>query len=148
MGKSVTRGRIQTIFATDPAGPLFNINNPADRFDVEDAVYTEAYHTNLGQLGFDHPIAHATFYPNWGGAQQPGCSDLTGACAHSRSNELYAESLTLDLLVARQCANYDEIVNRNCPGTGNFAILGSDVGRNSRGVFFLETNAVSPFGRG
>lgn len=98
-------------------------------------------------MGFDQPIAHATFYPNWGGAQ-PGCSDLTGACAHSRSNELYSESLTLDFLVGRQCVDYSEIVARNCPGTGVTAILGSDDGRNSRGVFFLETNAAAPFGRG
>ncbi|KAG5668796.1 hypothetical protein PVAND_016722 [Polypedilum vanderplanki] len=27
-----TNGRIQAIFATDPAGPLFNINSPNDRF--------------------------------------------------------------------------------------------------------------------
>lgn len=52
-------------------GPLFNINNPSDRLDVTDATYTEAHHTNVGVLGFDEPIAHATFYPNWGGAQ-PG----------------------------------------------------------------------------
>lgn len=70
-GKNTQSGRIAVIFGTDPAGPLFNVDNP-DRLDSSDAVYTEAIHTNAGTLGFDSPITHAAFYPNWGGPQQPG----------------------------------------------------------------------------
>jgi hypothetical protein len=44
---------------------LFTVNNP-DRLDANDADYTEACITNAGTLGFDLPIVHATFYPNWG----------------------------------------------------------------------------------
>jgi hypothetical protein len=52
-------------------GPLFNINSPAERLNTNDAAYTEALHTNAGTLGFDQPITHASFYPNWG-TTQPG----------------------------------------------------------------------------
>lgn len=70
-GKRATRGRYAALFATDPAGPLFNINQPNDRLAAGDAVYTEALHTNAGVLGFDQPITTASFYPNWG-TTQPG----------------------------------------------------------------------------
>jgi Lipase len=43
----------------------------SERLDVNDAVYTEALHTNAGTLGFDQPITMASFYPNWG-SSQPG----------------------------------------------------------------------------
>lgn len=61
-GKATRGGRVNAIFGTDAAGPLFNINNPTERLDIEDAVYTENIHTNiegLSALGFDAPITHA-----------------------------------------------------------------------------------------
>ncbi|KAG5668674.1 hypothetical protein PVAND_016605 [Polypedilum vanderplanki] len=147
-GKSVQRGRINAIFGTDPAGPLFNINNPNDRLDIGDAVYTEALHTNAGVLGFDEPITHSSFYPNWG-RNQPGCGvDIGGGCAHGRATLFYAESVNSDRFVARQCASYAEIVAENCPGTGVTGIMGGDNAKAIRGVFFLTTNAQSPFAQG
>lgn len=61
-----TAGRVQVIFALDPAGPLFSLNAPNDRFAADDAVYTEGIRTNIGGLGFTEPLAHADFYPNFG----------------------------------------------------------------------------------
>lgn len=61
-GKRVTRGRVQAIFGMDPAGPLFDMNNPGARFAAGDAVYTEMLATNAGLLGFDQPIGAASFY--------------------------------------------------------------------------------------
>lgn len=61
-GKATVVGRINAIFGTDAAGPLFNINSPAERLDIGDALYTENIHTNiegLNALGFDEPITHA-----------------------------------------------------------------------------------------
>lgn len=58
--------RIQVIFGLDPAGPLFSLGSPNDRFAAGDAVYTEGVRTNAGNLGFSEPLAHADFYPNWG----------------------------------------------------------------------------------
>jgi pancreatic triacylglycerol lipase len=141
-GKNTRFGRIRAIFGTDPAGPLFNVNNP-DRLDIGDADYTESILTNVGGLGFDEPVTHATFYPAWGGTQ-PGC--IVDLCSHHRATHLYSESINSDCFKARQCAGYHEIVNRSCPGTGVFKTLGGDAAKpDVNGVFFLETNDESPF---
>lgn len=65
-GKRTSRGRIHAIAALDPAGPLFSLDNPAERLHSTDADYVESQVTDGGRLGFEHPIYHATFYPNWG----------------------------------------------------------------------------------
>lgn len=114
---------INTIFGLDAAGPLFSINSPDDRFAEDDAIYTEGIHTNAGTLGFDVPLAHATFYPNWG-STQPNCGiDVTGNCAHSRAHALFAESIISDRFVAQRCNSYQEIVNRNCNGSGTASMV-------------------------
>jgi pancreatic triacylglycerol lipase len=148
-GKRTSGGRPQVIFATDPAGPLFSINAPAERLHSTDAVYTEAIHTNAGLLGFDQPITHASFYPNWG-STQPGCGvDASGACAHERSNLFYSESIRSNRFAARRCAaGYSAIVNRNCPTGGGTGTMGGNASKSLSGVFFLETNSASPFARG
>lgn len=145
-GKQVTRGRIAAIFATDPAGPLFSVTD-IDRLNTNDATYTEALHTNAGNLGFAEPITHASFYPNWG-TSQPGCGlDLAGACAHERSNLFYSETIR-STFSARQCSGYRQIVDRNCPGIGTMARMGGDGPKNISGVFFLTTNSAAPFSQG
>lgn len=60
-GKETNRlgGQLHAVFGTDAAGPLFNINEPATRLDIDDALYTENIHTDAGNLGFDQPITHA-----------------------------------------------------------------------------------------
>ncbi|KAL7014991.1 hypothetical protein ACKWTF_016233 [Chironomus riparius] len=147
VGKNVQGGRINVIFGTDPAGPLFNTNNP-DRLDSSDAEYTEAIHTNAGLSGISEPITHAAFYPNFG-SSQPGCENESGgSCNHARGPLFYSESIRSDLFIARQCTGYDQIVARNCPGTGVVAIMGGDSAKSIRGVFYLETNAQAPFARG
>lgn len=78
---------------------------------------------------------------------QPGC--LIWTCHHHRATEFYGESLSSNLFVARQCANKDEILAENCPGTGGTAIMGGDFAKpHLRGVFYLETRAASPFALG
>lgn len=56
----------------NPAGPLFDVGNPATRLDFTDAEYVEVIHTETGTFGIAAPIGHANFYAN-GGANQPGC---------------------------------------------------------------------------
>lgn len=48
------------------AGPLFSLDAPASRLHHTDAQYVESIVTDAGRLGFEHPIADANFYPNWG----------------------------------------------------------------------------------
>lgn len=56
----------------NPAGPLFDVNNPAERLDFTDAEYVEVIHTESSTFGIEAPIGHVNFYPN-GGHSQPGC---------------------------------------------------------------------------
>lgn len=65
-GKRVSRGRLQSVVAMDPAGPLFSMRSPTERVAHTDAVYVESIYTDQGGLGFDEPLGHANFYPNWG----------------------------------------------------------------------------------
>lgn len=66
VGKRVTRGRLSSIVALDPAGPLFTMDRPDDRLHFTDADYVEVQFTDIGRLGFSQPIGHANFYPNYG----------------------------------------------------------------------------------
>jgi pancreatic triacylglycerol lipase len=143
-GKSVMYGKLNAIFATDP-GAFVISDDPTGRLDASDANYVEAIITS--SIGFRQPIAHATFYPNWG-LLMPGCG-VNMACNHHRATEFYAESINSDRFVARQCTDLTQINGQDCPGTGVVASLGGDLAKdNVRGVFFLETNAAAPFARG
>ncbi|XP_055597202.1 pancreatic triacylglycerol lipase-like [Uranotaenia lowii] len=151
-GKRVTRGLIQAVIALDPALPLFSMDRPAERVAPGDARYVEIIHTNAGLLGFDQPIGQASFYPNWG-RSQPGCGvDLSGACAHGRAWEFFAESVRTapSRFVSVQCANYGQIVNQNCVSSGPNRNMGGEPANigTASGVYFLQTNAASPFARG
>lgn len=143
-----TTGRVQVIWALDPAGPLFRLDTPSERFAANDAVYTEGIRTNAGDLGFLEPLAQADFYPNWGRAQ-PGCGiDVGGSCAHSRAHQFFAESINSVRFNARRCANFAQIQNQNCPTGQGTGVMGGDAHKTLTGVFFLTTNSNSPFAQG
>jgi pancreatic triacylglycerol lipase len=141
-GKNTAYGTINAIFATDPGAGMGD--DPAGRLDSSDAFYVEAIITS--SIGFRQPIAHATFYPNWGIAM-PGCG-INPNCNHHRATEFYTESVNSNRFMSRQCADLAEINAQNCPGTGVFATMGGDSAKPISGVFFLETNAASPFAQG
>lgn len=134
--------------ACDPAGPLFSLDNPAERVAPTDAVHVEILHTNGGLLGFREPIGHASFFPNFG-RTQPGCgADISGQCAHARSVLFYAESINTRF-TAQECSSFAEIDNNQCTPTGRTASLGGAFGNiGLRGNFFLTTNEASPFSKG
>lgn len=152
-GKQVNRGNIHTIWALDPALPLFSVDNPGQRVHSTDAQYVEIIHTNAGLLGFDVPIGDASFYPN-GGRTQPGCGvDVAGNCAHSRAWEFFAESITTGThFVGRLCPQGWTNINNEqfgaCVSNANNRRMGGDPSSNARGVFFLTTNGASPFAHG
>jgi pancreatic triacylglycerol lipase len=148
-----TQGRINTIVGTDPAGPLFSIDNPAERMAATDAQYVEAILTNGGTLGLMGHSGDATFFPN-GGTSQPGCGiDLTGACAHERSNLFMAESVTSTVsgFLSQRCASMAEVSAGNCTPSGAAMRMGgepSNFGRGANGVYRGNTNANAPFAQG
>lgn len=64
----------------DPAGPLFESQDPRARLDKTDANFVDVIHSNgeqllLGGLGSWQPMGDVDFYPN-GGRMQTGCSNL------------------------------------------------------------------------
>lgn len=64
----------------DPAGPLFESQDPRARLDETDATFVDVIHSNgeqliLGGLGSWQPMGDVDFYPN-GGRMQTGCSNL------------------------------------------------------------------------
>lgn len=64
----------------DPAGPLFESQDPKDRLDSTDADFVDVIHSNgetliFGGLGSWQPMGHVDFYPN-GGRMQKGCTNL------------------------------------------------------------------------
>ncbi|XP_058467030.1 pancreatic triacylglycerol lipase-like [Malaya genurostris] len=144
-------GNIHSIIGLDPAGVLFSLGH-SDILTENDAQYVEAVFSAAGSLGFDLPLGNANFYPN-GGRSQPGCGiDLTGSCAHSRSHEYFAESIsTTTGFRATRCTSHDELLGGGCTSSGPDALMGgepSNHGRGVDGIFRFSTNSASPFAQG
>lgn len=64
----------------DPAGPLFESQDPRARLDATDANFVDVIHSNgeqliLGGLGSWQPMGDVDYYPN-GGKMQSGCSNI------------------------------------------------------------------------
>ncbi|XP_059608068.1 pancreatic lipase-related protein 2-like [Phlebotomus argentipes] len=143
--------QLASVVGLDPAWPLFSADDPTVRMDRGDAVFVESMHTNAGLLGFTVPIGHATYYPN-GGSSQPGCGiDVSGACAHARSNLFFAESINTNThFYSVLCpGGYDQILDGTCPQTGaSRRMSGEPLDPSLHGVFWLPTNAEAPFAIG
>lgn len=109
-GKAVTRGRLPVIVALDPAGPLFALADPLNRVDFTDANHVEVLATDIVFLGFEQPIGHATFYPNWG-TTQPGCEGETaGSCSHIIAAHFMVESINpARIFGAIRCRDFNDI---------------------------------------
>ncbi|XP_037050695.1 lipase member H-A-like [Bradysia coprophila] len=152
-GKRTTRGRIHAIVGLDPAGPLFSLDNPADRLHSTDADYVESIVTDGGRLGFEHPFSHANFYPNWG-TSQPGCgNDLVGQCGHFLVSDFYAASVNpRNIFGAIRCRDLNDIRQRNCVISGTSRRMGGEPLQDGPGiigsVYFLTTDGVYPFAHG
>lgn len=142
--------RLGNVVALDAALPLFHFDRPLERVREEDAIYVESIHTNAGLLGFDVPIGHSNFYPNWG-STQPGCGvDVAGSCAHARAVEFFAESITTDRhFWARECRSYQDILDEMCVASGVDRKMGGEpVDTLARGVYWMTTNRSAPFATG
>lgn len=126
-GKSISSGKLPKIIGLDAASPLFSMNQPNERLAVGDAIFVETIHTAAGSLGLTAPLGDASFYPN-GGRSQPGCGwDLSGACAHSRAIELFAESINSELgFYSWNCQSHDEIRRGRCNEVGPIIRMGGN----------------------
>jgi pancreatic triacylglycerol lipase len=138
---------VSVIFGLDPAGPLFWMDKPKERLDVNDADHTISLHTNGGTLGFYQPISKVDIYPN-GGASQPGWGiDLTGACAHGRSYEYFSEAATSKKFLAKQCSSFDNAKNGKCDGS-SVVFLAETASLSFNGIYHFTTQKSSPYAMG
>jgi len=148
---------IPRITGLDPALPLFGLVDDIKRIDPTDAEMVDIIHTAAGnvlqgELAFVQPMGTVDFYPNKG-RDQPGCEglpDIGGACSHSRCYEYFSESIQNDLFKACRCNDDawdpegdDKFTSCSCDkGEAN---LGEWTSSDARGIYYLETNAQSPY---
>ncbi|XP_011348633.1 uncharacterized protein LOC105285827 isoform X2 [Ooceraea biroi] len=107
-------GNVSRITGLDPAGPLFESQDPRVRLDATDANFVDVIHSNgeqliLGGLGSWQPMGDVDYYPN-GGKMQSGCSNIfLGAvsdiiwssavegrslCNHRRAYKFFTDSVS------------------------------------------------------
>jgi len=143
-----TKGLVHSITGLDPAGPLYLQSNQNDRLSENDARYVQSIHTDSSLLGVNFDVGHADYWPN-GGRSQPGCGmDLDGVCAHGRSYDYFAESLTSDRFVARLCDSYSVYTNGACKTKKAVVMGGPEVNTTIYGTYYLQTNSTSPYALG
>ncbi|OAD60287.1 Pancreatic lipase-related protein 1 [Eufriesea mexicana] len=167
-------GNVSRITGLDPAGPLFESQDPRARLDKTDANFVDVIHSNgeqllLGGLGSWQPMGDVDFYPN-GGRMQTGCSNLfLGAvsdiiwssavegrslCNHRRAYKLFTDSVSPKCrFPAFPCDNgYDGLLRGDCfpCGVNGMGRPCGDMGYYSdespaRGQLYLVTREEEPF---
>lgn len=151
-GKKFINGKVRKIVGLDPAGPLFEINDPDNRLNPESAEHTECIHSGF-YFGIKEPICQLDFYLN-SGSHQPGCESITGSdfkpCSHARALEVYNEALSApEAFYGYRCDTLNEAFEKNCHNTnGAFINDVENEVKNISGIFHVTTNGNSPFGRG
>lgn len=145
-------GEIGKIIGTDPAGPLFHVNDPDNRLTSHSAQYTECYHTGF-PFGIQQPICRVDFYFN-SGSKQPGCLNSFGLddmhCSHVRAMEYFKEALYHPgSFYGFRCQSENEAINMACKGEhGAFVFDSKNEAEELEGIFHVTTNSDSPFGQG
>ncbi|KAI5636393.1 lipase domain-containing protein [Phthorimaea operculella] len=164
---------ISRITGLDPAGPLFEFQDPRARLDRSDAKFVDVIHSNgetliLGGLGAAQPLGHVDFYPN-GGRVQHGCSNLfVGAvsdlvlpwaaaspegrslCNHRRAYKFFTDSVSPKChFPAFPCQDYDTFLEGKCFPCGpdrRCGNMGYYADRSlGRGQLYLLTREEEPF---
>lgn len=143
-GKQAHPYRFNTIYALDPAGPKFRDVSDDFRVDPSDAEYVESIQTS-SSLGFEEPVGHATFYPNYG-RQQKKCYFY--GCSHRRAYHYFAESITSELgfwgTLCRRESDDIWIFSE----TGVEFRMGGEPSDPKRGTFYVKTADKPPYALG
>ncbi|XP_054744829.1 phospholipase A1 [Anastrepha obliqua] len=143
-GKQSYPFRFNTIYALDPAGPKFRDLSDEYRIDPSDAEYVESIQTS-SSLGFQEPVGHATFYPNYG-RDQKKC--YMYGCSHKRAYHYFAESITSRLgfwgTLCRRESNDVWIISES----GAEFRMGGEPSTPKRGTFYVKTADRPPYALG
>ncbi|XP_031787250.1 endothelial lipase [Nasonia vitripennis] len=160
MGKALFPQRVGRITGLDAAYPLYMNTGAEGHLTAADAEFVDIIHTDGGVLGFPIPLGHVDFYPNGGMPPQPGCNvenvfamgvnkivNRFITCSHNRAWRLYAESITDPAgFPASRCPKWRPDLRVNCQWSPD-ALMGYAATRRLRGMYYLRTNANSPFAR-
>ncbi|XP_035698636.1 uncharacterized protein LOC118431502 [Branchiostoma floridae] len=153
------------ITGLDPAGPMFELADPAVRLNSNAATFVDVIHTDAPSLnvafGMATPVGDVDFYPN-GGARQPDCPDavtetlsslvagtfdvsglVDGAgCSHHRALDYWIESINSPCsFVAHRCDSYNKYEDGECwdNSDGSYAVMGYNVDPSAQGAMFTST---------
>ncbi|CAK9828197.1 Pancreatic triacylglycerol lipase [Anthophora retusa] len=146
-----TKFKVSRITGLDPAGPLFYLLNP--RLSAADAKFVDIIHTDMGLYGLALSIGDVDFYPNDGHRAQPGCPFIAPImselelCSHHRSYMFYADSIVNDNFLGVKCECTLLVFRGKC-NESDVAVMGYNTPSDTRGNYYLKTNAESPYGQG
>uniref|UniRef100_A0A2H8TZ83 Pancreatic triacylglycerol lipase n=1 Tax=Melanaphis sacchari TaxID=742174 RepID=A0A2H8TZ83_9HEMI len=150
-GSYFKSGKIGRITGLDPAKPGYEIVAVhLPYLNKKDAQFVDIIHTSGGFMGFFESIGHADFFPNSGSPPQPGCYSFFDLldfmhCSHSRSYELYADSVYhMKSLVAVKCPSWIDFKHDKCENNIR-EFMGHDTSHSARGDFYLKTKGSSPY---
>ncbi|KAF2888653.1 hypothetical protein ILUMI_17520, partial [Ignelater luminosus] len=141
-------GQLEHITGLDPALPLFWHDDIHTKLDKEDAKFVDIIHTNMLAKGKLETCGDVDFYCN-GGMNQPGCDapdvENVDSCNHARAPAYYAESINSKIgFWGKSCLSWLPRTAENC----STEIMGFNVSKRARGIYFLDTNAAPPFAQG
>ncbi|XP_048000133.1 pancreatic triacylglycerol lipase-like [Leguminivora glycinivorella] len=147
---SKTKLTVGRVTGLDPARPLFEYPKTLKMgLTPSAAEFVDVIHTCGGTLGIDENGGHVDFYPNGGKSPQPGCDSkffifVPEPCSHSRAHKYFSESIANPRgFPSCQSKGWAEYLSSTaCKET---TVMGEDVDRNSRGQYYLSTNAKAPF---
>ncbi|XP_063697850.1 lipase member H-like [Culicoides brevitarsis] len=151
-------GRLNAIFALDPAGPRFakkKLNPPNERLDPTDAQFVQAIHTDRTNIGADWDLGHQDFYPNGGESPMPGCyfpAVQTGIhpsqflCSHFKAVEYFRAALNPEnKFIGKQCEGPYDLYEIGLCDENETDTFGIYARRRARGRFYLTVSEDFPF---
>lgn len=140
-----TQKFLPRITGLDPAKPCFNEGDALTGLSRGDADFVDVIHSNPGILGKRESIGDVDFYPDGLGTLPNGCTDII--CAHERAWRYYVETVypgNEQNFRALRCNSLENLRSNRCQGQQQ--IMGYATWYRLKGNFFLECNAVEPFG--
>ncbi|XP_075157395.1 vitellogenin-3-like [Haematobia irritans] len=146
--QKITGRRLSRITGLDPARPCFKRPLVFSRLGHGDADFVDIIHSNPYQFGSEEIIGDVDFYAGGLDIIKPGCGKVPILCSHERSLRYYIESVYPTRggnFLATQCRNFAELQYKQCSGPKAF--MGYHAKSNLRGIYFLEVNSRSPYGR-